>query len=247
MAEFSRLVITKKGQALITKVLAGTAKDVEFTRIAASQAEFPSVDELENVTELPEIMQEAEISRKTQTNEVALKLETAFSNHDLTVGYPMNTLGLFAVDPDEGEILYAACAETSGYCYMPPYNGITVSGAYIRLITTVGNADNVTLEVNPAATATFADVQRLQKQIDELAAKPTGVPLIIGATEPDVAPVLWFNTGEIPEINTVVFLELGADGDMSDILAGIDGKNRPVMNAMMNGTTTDHISIEMMN
>ena len=165
----------------------------------------------------------------------------------MTVGYPMNTLGLFAVDPDEGEILYAACAETSGYCYMPPYNGITVSGAYIRLITTVGNADNVTLEVNPAATATFADVQRLQKQIDELAAKPTGVPLIIGATEPDVAPVLWFNTGEIPEINTVVFLELGADGDMSDILAGIDGKNRPVMNAMMNGTTTDHISIEMMN
>ena len=115
------------------------------------------------------------------------------------------------------------------------------------MITTVGNADNVTLEVNPAATATFADVQRLQKQIDELAAKPTGVPLIIGATEPDVAPVLWFNTGEIPEINTVVFLELGADGDMSDILAGIDGKNRPVMNAMMNGTTTDHISIEMMN
>ena len=168
MAEFSRLVITKKGQALITKVLAGTAKDVEFTRIAASQAEFPSVDELENVTELPEIMQEAEISRKTQTNEVALKLETAFSNHDLTVGYPMNTLGLFAVDPDEGEILYAVTKEMSGNCYMPPYNGITVSGAYITLITTVGNADNVNLEVNPGAIATIGDIQELQKQITDI-------------------------------------------------------------------------------
>ena len=246
MAEFSKLVITKAGQALIAKVLEGTAKDVDFTKIAASKATF-TVDQLEKLTALPDVMQEEKISYKTRTNNVAVQIETAFNNTKLTVGYPMNTLGLFAVDPDEGEILYAACAETSGYCYMPPYNGITVSGAYIRLITTVGNADNVTLEVNPAATATFADVQRLQKQIDELAAKPTGVPLIIGATEPDVAPVLWFNTGEIPEINTVVFLELGADGDMSDILAGIDGKNRPVMNAMMNGTTTDHISIEMMN
>lgn len=246
MAEFSKLVITQKGQALIAKVLEGTATDVDFTKIAASKATF-TVDQLEKLTALPDVMQEEKISYKTRTNNVAVQIETAFNNTKLTVGYPMNTLGLFAVDPDEGEILYAACAETSGYCYMPPYNGITVSGAYIRLITTVGNADNVTLEVNPAATATFADVQRLQKQIDELAAKPTGVPLIIGATEPDVAPVLWFNTGEIPEINTVVFLELGADGDMSDILAGIDGKNRPVMNAMMNGTTTDHISIEMMN
>ena len=246
MAEFSKLVITQKGQALIAKVLEGTATDVDFTKIAASKATF-TVDQLEKLTALPDVMQEEKISYKTRTNNVAVQIETAFNNTKLTVGYPMNTLGLFAVDPDEGEILYAACAETSGYCYMPPYNGITVSGAYIRLITTVGNADNVTLEVNPAATATYADVQRLQKQIDELAAKPTGVPLIIGATEPDVAPVLWFNTGEIPEINTVVFLELGADGDMSDILAGIDGKNRPVMNAMMNGTTTDHISIEMMN
>ena len=246
MAEFSKLVITQKGQALIAKVLEGTATDVDFTKIAASKATF-TVDQLEKLTALPDVMQEEKISYKTRTNNVAVQIETAFNNTKLTVGYPMNTLGLFAVDPDEGEILYAACAETSGYCYMPPYNGITVSGAYMRLITTVGNADNVTLEVNPAATATFADVQRLQKQIDELAAKPTGVPLIIGATEPDVAPVLWFNTGKIPEINTVVFLELGADGDMSDILAGIDGKNRPVMNAMMNGTTTDHISIEMMN
>ena len=246
MAEFSKLVITKAGQALIAKVLEGTAKDVDFTKVAASKATF-TVDELELLTALPDVMQEEKISYKTRTNDVTVQIETAFNNTKLTVGYPMNTWGLFAVDPDDGEILYAACAETSGYCYMPPYNGLTVSGAYIRLITTVGHADNVSLEVNPAANATFADVQRLQKQIDELAAKPTGVPLIIGATEPDVAPVLWFNTGEIPEINTVVFLELGADGDMSDILAGIDGKNRPVMNAMMNGTTTDHISIEMMN
>lgn len=203
MAEFSKLVVTRKGQALIAKILAGTATDIDFVSVAASDASY-SVDELEGLESLSAIMQESEISRKTRTNEVAVKVETAFSNTDLTVGYHMRTLGLFANDPDEGKILYAATVETSGNCYMPPYNGITVSGAYIQLITTVGNADNVSLEVNPAANATFADVQRLQKQIDELA-KRAGVPVFVGATEPDVAPALWFNTGEVPDINTVVF------------------------------------------
>ncbi|MCI8811538.1 MAG: hypothetical protein HFF84_15895 [Oscillibacter sp.] len=167
MAEFSKLVVTRKGQALIAKILAGTATDIDFVSVAASDASY-SVEELEGLESLSAIMQESEISRKTRTNEVAVKVETAFSNTDLTVGYHMRTLGLFANDPDEGKILYAATVETSGNCYMPPYNGITVSGAYIQLITTVGNADNVSLEVNPGAIATIGDIQYLQEQLNEL-------------------------------------------------------------------------------
>ena len=167
MAEFSKLVLTRKGQALIAKMLAGTATDRDFTKVAASDAEY-QVEELEGLDSLNGIMQEAEVSRVTRTNEVAVKVETAFSNMKLTVGYHMRVLGLYALDPDDGEILYAACVELSGNCYMPPYNGITVSGAYIQLVTTVGNADNVSLEVNPAAIATIGDIQYLQEQISEI-------------------------------------------------------------------------------
>lgn len=167
MAEFSKLVVTRKGQALIAKMLAGTATDIDFTKVAASDAEY-QVEELEGLDSLNGIMQEAEVSRKTRTNEVAVKVETAFSNMKLTVGYHMRVLGLYALDPDDGEILYAACVERSGKCYMPPYNGITVSGAYIQLVTTVGNADQVNLEVNPAAIATIGDIQYLQEQISEI-------------------------------------------------------------------------------
>lgn len=169
MAEFSKLVITQKGQALIAKMLAGTATDIDFTKVTASDTPY-SVEELEGLEGLTGIMQEAPISRKTRTNEVAVKVETAFSNTDLTVGYHMRTLGLYASDPDEGEILYAATVEVSGNCYMPPYNGITVSGAYIQLVTTVGNAGNVSLEVNPGAIATIGDIQHLQEQINGIEA-----------------------------------------------------------------------------
>lgn len=82
----------------------------------------------------------------------------------------MRTLGLYAVDPDKGEILYAVCIEKSNNCYMPPYNGVTVSAAYLQLYTTVGNADSVSLAVSPGAYATVGDIQALEKEIADLKA-----------------------------------------------------------------------------
>ena len=166
MAEFSKLVITNKGQALIAKMIAGKG-NIDFTKICASSTTY-TLAQLEALTSLSNIKQTSLISKVTRTNEVAIKVETAFTNNDLTAGYYMRTLGLYAVDPDVGEILYAVTIENSGNCYMPPYNGITVSGAYVQLVTTVGNADNVSLEVDAAAVATIGDIQELQKEIADL-------------------------------------------------------------------------------
>ncbi len=163
MAEFSRLVITRKGQALIAKMLAGQG-DIEFTKISTSSMSY-EVDQLEMLEDLANVRQTNKISRITRTNDVAVKVETAFSNTDLTEGYYMCTIGLYATDPEEGEILYAVTIETTGNCYMPAYNGVTVSGAYIQLVSTVGNAENVSIEIDQTAIATIGNIQDLQKQI----------------------------------------------------------------------------------
>ena len=168
MAEFSKLVITNKGQALLAKMIAGEGS-VEFTKVSASSTAYTDA-QLEGLTSLSDVKQTSLISKVTRTNEVAIKVEAAFTNTELTVGYYMKALGLYAVDPDDGEILYAVTRETSGNCYMPAYNGITVSGAYVQLVTTVGNAENVSLEVDQAAVATIGDIQDLQKQIADLEA-----------------------------------------------------------------------------
>ena len=168
MAEFSKLVITNKGQALLAKMIAGSG-NIEFTKISASSTAYTDA-QLEGLTSLTNVKQTSLISKVTRTNEVAIKVEAAFTNTELTAGYYMKALGLYAVDPDAGEILYAVTRETSGNCYMPAYNGITVSGAYVQLVTTVGNAENVSLEVDQAAVATIGDIQDLQKQIADLEA-----------------------------------------------------------------------------
>lgn len=177
MAEFSKLVITSKGQALLAKMIAGSG-NIEFTKVSASSTAYTD-SQLEGLTSLTNVKQTSLISKVTRTNEVAIKVEAAFTNTELTAGYYMKALGLYAVDPDVGEILYAVTRETSGNCYMPAYNGITVSGAYVQLVTTVGNADNVSLEVDQAAVATIGDIHDLQKQIADLEA-------FVGYTSDDV-------------------------------------------------------------
>lgn len=177
MAEYSKLVITTKGQALQAKMIAGKG-NVEFTKVCSSSTQY-TINQLEALTSLSNIKQTSLVSKVTRTNDVAIKIETAFSNAELSAGYYMRTLGLYAVDPDAGEILYAVCIETSDNCYIPPYNGVTVTGAYIQMYQTVGNADSVSLQVNPGAFATIGDVQALEAEIADLKA-------FIGMTDDDI-------------------------------------------------------------
>lgn len=177
MAEYSKLVITNNGQALMAKMIAGSG-NIEFTKVCASSTQYTE-SQLQALTSLSSIKQTVLVSKVTRTNEVAIKVDAAFSNTELSEGYYMRTLGLYAVDPDKGEILYAVTIETSGNCYMPPYNGITVSAAYVQLYTTVGNAENVSLAVNPGAYATIGDIQELEKEIADLKG-------FVGLTDDDI-------------------------------------------------------------
>ncbi|MEY8427740.1 phage tail protein [Lachnospiraceae bacterium 46-15] len=189
MAEFSRLVITGQGQALISKMIAGKG-NIEFTRICASDAQY-DLSQLEELKEISGVKQANSITKITRTSENVVKVETAFDNMGVESGYYIRTLGLYADDPDIGEVLYAAAVESSGNCFMPPYSGRTVSGVYIKLITAVGNAENVFLEVDSAVFATVGDVESLRKQadsvkerVDMLEQKPEAKTLWSGRAHP---------------------------------------------------------------
>ena len=163
MAEYSKLITTAKGQALVAKVIAGTASDYDFTRIVASDDEYEITD-LESLTSLTE-KQSSTIAEKKVVNSVGVQVKAAFTNASLAEGYYMNTLGLYATDPDEGEILFAVCIETTGNCYMPPYTGVTVSGAIVTMTTVVSNSEDVDITVDPAAVATVQMVDDLDVRV----------------------------------------------------------------------------------
>lgn len=167
MAQFRTMILTDRGRNLISKIIAGSS-GVAFTKVALSSQSYADSG-IPALTALGSVKQTVEVSRVTKLSTAAVKIEAAIDNTKVTAGYTLNSIGLYAVDPDLGEILYGVSgAAVAGY--VPAYNGVTVSGIYINLTTSVSNADNVSLVVNPAATATIADIQSLQEQISDLQA-----------------------------------------------------------------------------
>lgn len=176
MAEFKKIVITKKGQALMAKMMAGTG-NIAFTKVSISDTTYTDA-QLESLTSLTGIKQSTLISKITRVNDVSIKLEAAITNADLKTGYYMRTVGVYANDPQDGEILYGVMiANVAGW--MPPFNGIGASSAMFNLYVTVGNSGNVSITVDKGAVATVSDVQVVWSAITDLQA-------YIGYNDPDI-------------------------------------------------------------
>ena len=176
MSEFRKMIITNKGRNLIAKMINGTS-GVQFTKMALSAASY-SDEAIPALTSLGSVKQTMPVSQTVKLSNAAVKLSGAVNNESLQYGYDLKSIGVYAKDPDEGEILYSvASANKSGY--VPAYNNITVSGVYITVTTAVSNASAVNLTVDPAAVATIGDIETLQNQISDLQA-------FIGYTEKDI-------------------------------------------------------------
>ncbi|GKX29205.1 hypothetical protein SH1V18_16850 [Vallitalea longa] len=165
MASFKPTIITKKGHALMAKIVAGKATP-KFTKISVSDHEYSSSTNFESVTNLSSIKQTTLVSSVSKINSAAVKVSGALSNAELSTGYYLRTIGLYATDPTEGEILYSITTATKPD-WIPPNNGVSASSIMIDLITVVSNASNVSIDVDPNATATVAQINELKDEMDK--------------------------------------------------------------------------------
>lgn len=160
--EFKQSVITQQGRNLMAKLLAGNRTTV-FTRLVTSTKIYTDL-QLRSLTSIAEIKQSTTVQARVN-NSSTVTVEGSIANTGLTAGYDVNTIGLYAKDPDLGEILYSvAGAKVNGY--VPADNGISKTGLLIKIYTEVGNADQVTLTVEPGAVATKGDIAEINQRID---------------------------------------------------------------------------------
>lgn len=157
------LVITNKGQELIAKMIAGTST-ATFTKVETSSHDY-SGETLENLTSLVDVEQSSLVSKTTRTDTTLVEVLAAFDNKEVSTGYYVKAIGLYAKDSDENEILYAVATDDNPD-YMPEYGGKTVSGISYRLNTKVDKSSQVTIEVNPAATPTIEQVDAIDVKVD---------------------------------------------------------------------------------
>ncbi len=146
MAEFTDLTLTNIGYALQIKAQGGTK--LQFTRVALGNGVLPSGTQLNTLTALISEKQSSAISNLSVGGK-SVQIKANFSNKNLTGNYYLRELGIFANDPDQGEILYAVANAGDGADYMPAYDGAETIEQVFTIELSVGNAANV--------TATFAE------------------------------------------------------------------------------------------
>lgn len=212
MASFNNTIITKKGHALIAKIVAGTATP-NFTKIRTSDYQYPSGTNFEELTSLSSIKQTTDVANVTKVSPAKIRVSGVFTNAALEAGYYVRNIGLYAVDPQEGEILYSITTAIEAD-WMPPQGGISASSILVDIETVVGNADNVNITVNPNATATV-------EMVNNLVAEIADVKGFIGYTENDIVGVeVDFKNKKFTRLAGAVNKTPGADFDSIKAFGG---------------------------
>lgn len=159
--------LTTAGKALLAKAQAGQTS-IQITKAQTGSGSYSSGENIEGRTALKTPKQTFPIQNKVISdaeNTVILKIAITNKSEDstLSTGYDITEFGIFAQDPQKGEILYSiATASTSDY--MPAYNGVLPSVINMSYYLEVSNAANVTIN-SAGALALQADLEALESRV----------------------------------------------------------------------------------
>ena len=159
--------LTTAGKALLAKAQAGQTS-IQITKVQTGSGSYSSGENLEGRTALKTPKQTFPIQSKSISEaDNTLILKIAITNKSetetLSTGYDITELGIFAKDPQKGEILYSiATASTSDY--MPAYNGVIPSVINLSYYLEIANAASVTIN-SAGALALQADLEALETRV----------------------------------------------------------------------------------
>jgi hypothetical protein len=178
------LFFTNNGRALQAKAQAGV--QLNFTRIAVGDGQL-SGQAIADLTALINEVKSLDITKlKTLTGGKAV-IGGALSNQDIVTGFYWRELGLFAQDPDLGEILY--CYGNAGDLaeYIPSPGGAEILEKQVDIVAIVGNASSVTATIEQTLVyATQQDIINLQQQIDNI--DVTGTDVTVDQSQAPASP-----------------------------------------------------------
>lgn len=155
-------IITNKGLGLLSKLIAGNT--LVITR-AETGAGFVEEEQLAKQTAVTEPKQALTFSAVSYPEQGKCMIPCKLSNEDVETSYVARQIGIYAMDPDEGEILfYITQVEDEGRgTGIPAPSVIPSYTATWNLVICYGMADGVNVTVDPVGNVTMEEVERLIK------------------------------------------------------------------------------------
>ncbi|MGE6229557.1 phage tail protein [Paenibacillus chitinolyticus] len=167
MGAFGGFVLTNKGRNLQAKAQTGVT--LNYTRMGVGDGQLGG-QSIPVLTKLIGEKKSLAISKlKIQTQGRAV-IGAVLSNQDVTTGFYFREIGIYAQDPDEGEILYCYGNAGANAEYIPPVGGADIIEKSIDAIVVVGNAANVTAEIDKSLVfASQNDLAESEKRLKDYA------------------------------------------------------------------------------
>lgn len=144
---------TKLGQNLQAKIDAGLTK-FKITKLGIGDGTYQG--NVENMIALSNKKQDLNVS-KIEVNENVIKIQTTITNTGVTEKYQMTEIGIFATDPEMGEILYAVMTDPNPDT-MPAYGSATVVKKTWTFNLIVDNTGDVSAVIDSASLITVGDL-----------------------------------------------------------------------------------------
>lgn len=195
MSTFGGLITTNIGRNLQAKAQLGTP--LQFTRMGLGDGELggsPIVD----LTALKHEVKSLNLAQFQLLTGGKAKIRAVLSNQDVVSGFYWREIGVFAQDPDLGEILY--CYGNAGALaeYIPAGGGADVIEKVINIITLIGNASSVSAVLDQSLV--WATQQEFEDHITNADAHPqyakiTDLAAGIGGHEQATNPHPQYATG----------------------------------------------------
>lgn len=175
MSGFDINAITDAGSLLIAKVMASKGS-ITFTRIVMGDGYMPSSQVPEHMTAVVSPKATMDITKCEVTGSGAAVVGGRYDNSEQSQDFEWRELGLYAKDPDIGEILYSYGNTGNSAETIPAGGGATAIEKLIDVVTYVGNDVTVTAEFMPYVVPS-ADEVTITNKNNQLSVKDGGLQL----------------------------------------------------------------------
>lgn len=157
MPNWANLMLTKKGKALQAKAVAGEL--LTITKMKLGSGTIPDGVSPEDLNDLIQPKQILGLTAIEAKGNLA-KIQSLITNVDLSEGYYIRECGVFAQDPDEGEIMYAIMTDTSPD-FLPPIGGSVVISEEFSINIAMENVSHITAIIDPDGLVTVTNARKI--------------------------------------------------------------------------------------
>ena len=233
MAQWNGTIITTAGRTLLGKVLAGLTT-LQITRGAAGDGKLSAGQKMEDLTALISPKLNLPIASKKVNGDGTASVVLNITNTSLASLLEFREYGLYAQDPDVGEILY--CVDNAGDYpdYIPAGTGPNLINYNMNVVTVIGSVINLDAKIDP--NLTWASETQVQAHLESTNPHPNWLQI---KTEVTTTDKFWVQSQSDNQLHPI------SVDNARTLILGDQASTIPVLSGRVNQVETELSNIAL--